>query len=48
MSYGLIAGVEMPHIMQMKPGMVIDLYIYRQRYDDEQHSIKRQRKLLMD
>lgn len=28
-------------ITRMRPGMVLDLYVYRQRYDDEQHQLRR-------
>lgn len=31
---GLIAGLSVPEINRMKPGQVIDLYIYRRNYDD--------------
>ena len=27
--------------MQMNPGAVIDVYLWRQEYDDEQHGLKR-------
>lgn len=27
----------------MPPGMICDLFIYRQRYEDEQHGIRRKK-----
>lgn len=41
MAYGLIAGLQFNQIQGMRPGMVLDLYVYRQRYDDEQHQLRR-------
>ena len=43
-SYGLIAGLKYHEMMRMKPGMVLDLFIYRRNYDDQQHGIKRSKK----
>ena len=40
-SWGLIAGLNLAEIHRMKPGAVMDLYIYRRNYDDIQHGIKR-------
>ena len=40
-SWGLIAGLSLCEIHRMKPGAVIDLYIYRRNYDDAQHGITR-------
>ena len=31
---GLIAGLQLQDINRMRPGAVIDLYIYRRNYDD--------------
>lgn len=28
----------------MNPGLLCDLYIYRTRYDDQQHGLKRRKK----
>lgn len=42
-SFGLIAGLTVKEINRMKPGQVIDLYVYRRNYDDIQHGIKRVR-----
>jgi len=32
-SYGLIAGLKKQEIDRMKPGNVLDLYVYRSEYD---------------
>ena len=40
-SFGLIAGLSLPEIHRMWPGQVMDLYIYRRNYDDQQHGIQR-------
>lgn len=32
----------------MSPGLVCDLYIYRLRYDDIQHGIKRRKETIYD
>ena len=42
-SLGLIAGLAMPEILAARPGEVMDLFVYRLRYDDIEHGIKRQR-----
>lgn len=41
-SWGLIAGLRMEEIHKMRPGAVMDLYIYRRNYDDIQHGIRRE------
>jgi len=41
-SYGLIAGLRYPDIMEMMPGEVLDYFIYRREYDDVQHRIMRE------
>ena len=33
---------------RMPPGMICDLYIYRMRYDDMEHGIRRQRQTIYD
>jgi hypothetical protein len=38
---GLIAGLSLTEIHRMKPGAVMDLYIYHRNYDDVQHGIIR-------
>lgn len=44
MACGLIAGLSLTEMGRLLPGMVIDLYVLRQRYDDQQHGIKRKAK----
>lgn len=39
--YGLIAGLRYDEIMRLAPGAVLDFYIMRLKYDDQQHGIKR-------
>lgn len=41
-SWGLIAGLRLDEINRMKPGAVMDLYIYRRNYDDTQHGVERE------
>lgn len=41
MSYGLIAGLGLREMQTLTPGLIMDLYLYRMRYDDQQHGIKR-------
>ncbi len=41
-SWGLTAGLRLDEIHRMKPGAVMDLYIYRRNYDDVQHGITRE------
>ena len=41
-SWGLIAGLTLTEINRMRPGAVMDLYIYRRNYDDTQHGIMRE------
>jgi len=40
-SWGLIAGLQLEQINRMRPGEVMDLFIYRRNYDDVQHRIMR-------
>ena len=40
-SWGLIAGLTLKEIHRMRPGAVMDLFIYRRNYDDAQHGITR-------
>ena len=40
-SWGLTAGLNISEIHRMRPGAVMDLYIYRRRYDDAQHGVIR-------
>lgn len=41
-SWGLIAGLTLPEINRMRPGAVMDLFLYRRQYDDVQHGIMRE------
>ena len=41
-SWGLIAGLRMEEIHRMRPGAVMDLYLYRRQYDDIQHGVVRE------
>ena len=41
-SWGLIAGLRMEELHRMRPGAVMDLFIYRRNYDDIQHGIRRE------
>lgn len=42
-SFGLIAGLTQSEIIHAQPGYIMDLYIYRRRYDDTQHGIRREK-----
>lgn len=42
--YGLIAGVSIRDQRICEPGALVDWYLQRQGYDDEQHRLKRKRK----
>lgn len=39
--YGLIAGLNLNEILKSPPGAVLDWYIMRLKYDDQQHGVKR-------
>ena len=39
--YGLIAGLTLEETMESAPGFVVDMYVMKRNYDDEQHGIKR-------
>ena len=41
-SWGLVSGLRLGEIHRMKPGAVMDLFIYRRNYDDVQHGIRRE------
>ena len=47
-SYALVAGIPLRDAGRMAPGMICDLFIYRQKYDDEQHGLRRKRELCAD
>lgn len=40
-SWGLIAGLGIHEIHRMRPGEVMDLFLYRRQYDDVLHWITR-------
>ena len=42
MSYGLIAGLQKTDMMDMRPGDILDLFIYRRNYDDQENGIRRE------
>ena len=37
----MIAGVSLTEQKELKPGFLLDLYVLKRAYDDEQHGIKR-------
>lgn len=39
----MIAGVSLTEAALLSPGEISDLYVYRRRYDDDQHRITRER-----
>lgn len=41
-SWGLTAGLSLDEIHRMRPGQVMDLFIYRRNYDDIQHGVIRE------
>lgn len=47
-AYGLTAGLSMAEMARMPPGMICDLYIYRLRYDDMEHGIRRKKPMIYD
>lgn len=47
-SLGLRAGLRWPDLGRMPPGLVCDLFIYAQRYDDEQHGVRRKKEKIFD
>lgn len=46
--YGLTAGLTFSEMHRMAPGLVCDLYVYRMRYDDQQHGIRRKKEKIYD
>jgi len=42
-SYGLIAGMTLAETLASPPGLVFDLFRYRERYDDVLHRIRRKK-----
>lgn len=41
LAYGLIAGLGLGDMDKMPPGLICDLFVYRQMYDDVEHGVKR-------
>ena len=39
--WGLTAGLTFTEMGEMSIGMILDQYIWRRAYDDEQHGIRR-------
>ena len=48
MAYGLIAGLRFDEMQKMLPGAVLDLFVYRRKYDDDQHRITRKKERIYD
>lgn len=48
LAYGLIAGLTVPDMRHMLPGMVLDLFVYRRQYDDVEHRIVRKKEQIYD
>ena len=40
---GLIAGLTYTEMRHMFPGFVVDMFVARLKYDDEQHGIRRKK-----
>jgi len=40
--WGLVAGLSFEEMRNMPPGMIIDLFVWRRQYDDNQHGIRRE------
>lgn len=40
MAWGLIAGISYTELLGMRPGVVLDLFMYRFRYDCQQHGLR--------
>jgi len=41
--YGLIAGVTLDETLASTPGFVMDMFLMKRAYDDEQHGLKRRK-----
>ena len=48
LAYALISGLRIGEARRMMPGLICDLYIYRMRYDDMEHGIKRKKEVCAD
>ena len=40
--WGLVAGLTYTEMQDLTPGMIVDMYVWRRAYDDEQHGIRRE------
>ncbi len=47
-SYGLISGLTYTEMRRMAPGKICDMYVYRLRYDDMEHGIRRKKETIYD
>ena len=47
-SYGLIAGLRLEEMRNMAPGQILDLFVYRRKYDEVMHHITRKRERIYD
>lgn len=46
--YGLTAGLRYSEMGLLPPGLIIDLYVMRLRYDDMEHGIRRKKEKIYD
>jgi len=47
-AWGLIAGLRFNDMLNMAPGLILDLYIYRRNYDDAENGIRRETPKIYD
>jgi hypothetical protein len=47
-AWGLIAGLRFNDMLNMAPGLILDLYIYRRNYDDAENGIRREEPKIYD
>jgi len=40
--WGLVAGLTYTEMQELSPGMIVDCYVWRRKYDDQQHGIRRE------
>lgn len=43
MSCGLIAGMTLTEVRRSPPGLIMDMFLYRQDYDFRLHGLKRKK-----
>lgn len=48
MGYGLVSGLRWGEMGKLSPGLICDLYVYRLRYDDMEHGIRREKEKIYD